>query len=281
MKSLAALCLALLATATPSASAERASITLKTGTVLEDARIVALGKDTATIVHRGGSATVPMADVDLELLARAQMELEETAAVRRQRAAAATKAAEARKAEADEQLKARVALAHAESAARSGQLRNPAKEIQSNENRAGRVAALKAAFPAKAQGNARVFIPKSGKNRRPHLVSSTISEMPDGRRYSSTTTTGSSGEGRVDTIQYSAPPEDTWSWYKSMFYTTTLQALPRTLQLVEQRMAEDTAKYQTASSSLQSSTAAQAQHTLYWIDRQLRPHVAAWRALLK
>jgi hypothetical protein len=273
-----ALCLA---AATSTLAAERKAIVLKNGTVLEGGRIVAVGSDTATIVHRGGSITVEADQVDLELLARAKIDLEEGQAARKVRVDSATKTAEKQKAVDDLEKKQRIDLALAESAARSGELKQATKAQVQQIDKGQRVIALKSAFPAKAMGNARVFIPRSGKNNKPYMVSSTVADLPDGGRYASTTTRHNAGPGRIDTIEYAAPPDDVYNWYRGTFQTTTLQALPRTLQLVSERLASDTAKFQTASSSLQSSTAAQAQHTLYWFDRSLKPYMDSWRALLR
>jgi hypothetical protein len=87
-------------------------------------------------------------------------------------------------------------------------------------------------------------------------------------------------QGRVEPFTYDVPAQDVWNWYRSMLQTTTLEALPRTLQLIEARMVEDKQKAQAASGGSSMSGAAQARHTLVWFEKVLRPHLNEWRALL-
>jgi hypothetical protein len=262
-------------------AAETRDITLADGKVLRSARIVSIGSGSVTIVHGGGVITVGIDQVDLEIVARAKMELEESEARRTLQTEKAKASAEKQKAEKDQAHKDRVALALAESTARIGKSPSAPSAKKPALDRDAKVAALKATFPAKSSGSARVFIPRSGRNDKPYIVSSTVSQLPGGNTYASTTTRHNAGPGRIDTIQYDAPPAEVWSWYQGMFRTTTLQALPRTLEMVEKRLAEDTAKFQQAAGGSSMSGAAQAQHTLYWFQRVLRPHMGEWRSLLK
>jgi len=88
-------------------------------------------------------------------------------------------------------------------------------------------------------------------------------------------------QGRVDAIQYEAPPTDTFTWYRGMIQTTTLEALPRTLTMIDARLAEDRRKFSAQASALSATGQAQAQHTLHWLDKELTPHLAEWRKLLR
>lgn len=260
--------------------AESASqLTLRNGTTFRNARIIAITGEKVTVVHSEGATVVDVDQVDLETLARAHMQLEEADAARKKRADDATARAAAQIAEEEREKAARRAEPRPAPGARpAAPAPTAAKPVLNREHEIMR---LKAAFPAKVPGNARVFIPRSGRNDRPYIVSSTVTELPGGQRYSSTTTRHNAGPGRIDTIQYSAPPEETWSWYRSMLQTTTSAALPRTLQMIDTRLAEDTAKFQAQIGGSSASGSAQAQHTLYWFDQTLKPHLAQWRALLR
>lgn len=259
---------------------------LKSGQVLVKAKIIAISGDTVTIVHSGGTANLPAEEVDLLTLTKAKMELEDRDAARAERLAEATKKAAQQTAQIDQEREDRIAAAKAMSAVReANQTRAnlatlpPPTRKTGQSNITQQIAALKAAFPVKGQGSARVFIPRSGRNERPYIVSSTVAQLPDGSRYSSTTTRHNAGAGRIDVIQYDAPPEDVYSWYRGTIQTTTVEALPRTLQMVEARLAQDVAKFQQAANGLSASAQAQAQHTLYWFDNSLKPYIARWKAL--
>lgn len=257
--------------------AEAASqLTLRNGTIFHNARIIAITGEKVTVVHAEGAAVIDADQVDLETLARAHMRLEETEAARKKRADDATARAAAQRDEEQREKETR------RTEPRPAPVVRPAAPAAKPVlNREHEIARLKAAFPPKSAGNARVFIPRSGRNERPYIVSSTVTELPNGQRYASTTTRHNAGPGRIDTIPYSAPPEDTWSWYRSMLQTTTSAALPRTLQMIETRLAEDTAKFQAQVGGVSASGSAQAQHTLYWFDQALKPHLAQWRAVLR
>lgn len=257
--------------------AEPTQLTLRNGTTYRNARIISINGEKVTIAHAEGMKTVDAEQVDLETLARAHMQLEESSAARKKHADEVAKRAAEQQAE-EARAKSVLRAPAAAAPVSRGQVVPPAKPMLNREHE---IVRLKAAFPAKALGNARVFIPRSGRNERPYIVSSTVAELPGGRRYSSTTTRHNAGPGRVDTIQYSAPPDEAWGWYRSMLQTTTSAALPRTLQMIEARMAEDTVKFQAQLSGSSASGSAQAQHTLYWFDQLLTPHLAQWRALLR
>jgi hypothetical protein len=102
-------------------------------------------------------------------------------------------------------------------------------------NSSARVLELKAAFPPKSVGTANVFIPRSGQGARSYIVSSSVTNLPDGGNIS-TNTVKSRVQGRVEPFTYDVPSIDVYNWYRSMLQTTTLEALPRTLQMIEARL---------------------------------------------
>ncbi len=264
-------------------------IKLRSGLVLREARIVQISEKLVTIVHLGGSMGVDPAEVDLEVLARAHLELEDEIAGRAQRAAAAAANAEERMAriealKAEQAKSAPASVGNRTGAAQTVQGKAPqsagaGKVARSTVSPSSRVLQLKAAFPPKSVGTANVFIPRSGQGARSYIVSSSVTNLPDGGNIS-TQVVKSRVQGRVEPFTYDVPAPDVWNWYRSMLQTTTLEALPRTLQLIETRMVEDRQKAQAASGGSSMSVAAQAKHTLVWFDKALRPHLNEWRALL-
>lgn len=280
MKSLLVLSLAFVMVS----AAEPTRIQLSDGTTFFNARIIAITGEKVTVVHEGGAAVVDAALFDLELLARAHMQLEEAATARKKRADEAAKKAAQEIAEADaekqEVIRVRQAMAEAYAKGKANGVRPPVVG-KATINVEAEIMRLKSAFPAKVPGNARVFIPRSGRNASPYIVSSTVGELPGGRTNARTTVRHNAGPGRVDTIQYEAPPAEVWSWYKSMLQTTTAQALPKTLQMIDTRLSEDAAKFQSLIGGSSMTASAQAQHTLYWFDQTLKPHLEKWRAIAR
>lgn len=251
-------------------------IILHNGQKFTGARIAAIANGHATIVHAGGVTSVDVEQIDLEVLARAQIRLEaESAARAAKEAEAAQKIADRNALQRDELAERMAAAAVREKAAQA-----PAKKAHSPHAPLPSMDALKQSFPPPARGAARVFIPKAGQGGRPRIVSSTLTEIQGGPSLQSTRME-SVATGRIDSIQYQAPSEDMWRWYKGMFQTTTLAALPRTLQMVEARMAEDIEKCQVLASGASASGQAQGRHSLHWIEKQLKPHVAEWRKLVR
>ncbi|MBM3843633.1 MAG: hypothetical protein FJ397_10310 [Verrucomicrobia bacterium] len=262
-------------------------IKLKSGLVLREARIVQISEKLVTIVHQGGSMGVDPAEVDLEVLARAHLDLEEESAGRAQRAAAAVANAEERMARIEAQKAEQAKPAPAAGGNRNGAAQTvqgkasaaAGKAARPTVSPSARVLQLKAAFPPKSVVTANVFIPRSGQGARSYIVSSSVTNLPDGGNIS-TNVVKSRVQGRVEPFTYDVPSQDVWNWYRSMLQTTTLEALPRTLQMIEARMVEDKQKAQGASGGSSMSVAAQAKHTLVWFDKVLRPHLNEWRALL-
>ena len=264
-------------------------IRLKSGAVLKEARIVQMSENLVTIVHQGGSTGVDPAEVDLEVLARAHIQLEAEITERATRAADAASNAEERQARIDaqkaERLKSIEALAQARAKAAPTAQATTAKPAgegkpsRQSVSPSARVLQLKAAFPPKSVGTANVFIPRSGQGARSYILSSSVTNLPDGGSIS-TTGVKSRVQGRVEPFTYDVPAQDVWNWYRGMLQTTTLEALPRTLQLIEARLVEDRQKAQALSGGSSMSVAAQAKHTLIWFEKVLRPHLSEWRALL-
>lgn len=183
----------------------------------------------------------------------------------------AEKRAETNRAKREQEIK----LRQAEGAVKIG-----ATKARREQPSAEAITALKQRFPARASGNARVFIPKSGQGGRPYIISSSMTEIQGGPKISRQSAT-THVNGRVDTIQYDAPSDDVWSWYRGTFQTTTLAALPQTLKMAEERMAADVRKMQSQTGALSGSAQAQAQHTLYWFDKELKPYMQEWRQLVR
>ena len=267
-------------------AAEPPRLLLSDGSAFEAARIIAITGEKVTIVHAGGVSVVDASLVDLQALARAHMQLEDAASARKLRAEEAAKKAAQQIAAADAEKAETLAVRRAMAAAYEKRQQQPAPARAAPQARPpisieAEIMRLKAAFPAKVPGSARVFIPRSGRNESPYIVSSSLADLPDGRQYARTTTRHNAGPGRIDTIQYDAPPDEVWRWYKSMLQTTTSQALPRTLQMIEGRLAEDTAKFRSQIGGSSASGSAQAQHTLHWFERTLKPHLESWRSLTR
>lgn len=258
-------------------------LVLGSGQRLKQARVAAITGESVTLIHAAGTTTVRTSEIDLEILARAQMALEQQAAERAARTHAARKAAEARIAKEEEDKRDQVFVAQAISDNRDRTAGVPTAPLA-----AGRapvvteqtIIALKQRFPAKTNGRARVFIPKSGQGGKPYIISSTFTEISGGPSISSTRMTQSSS-GRVDSIEYEAPSADVWSWYRGMIQTTTLQALPRTLKMIEDRIPEDERRMRDQAGGSSVSGQAQAKHTLHWFSKELRPYLDEWRKLVR
>lgn len=132
------------------ASASAADIRLADGRVLQEARIVNIGQETAMVMHKGGAEAVKLDLIDLEVLARAQMDLATKEAARKKAMAAAIAAQPereaARKAEQEERAKLARAFAAADGSApapRAVMARGPSEQTW---------IALKQAFPAQGKG---------------------------------------------------------------------------------------------------------------------------------
>lgn len=260
-------------------------LVLGNGQRLKQARVAAITGESVTLIHAAGTTTVRASEIDLEILARAQIALEQQSTERAARTQAARKAAEARIAKEEEDKRDQVFVAQAIS-----DNRDRTAGVPTAPPAAGRAAtpviteqtiiALKQRFPAKTNGRARVFIPKSGQGGKPYIISSTFTEISGGPSISSTRMTQSSS-GRVDSIEYEAPSADMWSWYRGMIQTTTLQALPRTLKMIEDRIPEDERKMRDQAGGSSVSGQAQAKHTLHWFSKELRPYLDEWRKLIR
>lgn len=214
-----------------------ADITLANGLTLKDARIVALGKDTATVVHAGGSATVPQAQLDLEVLARASMELADKTAERKKVNDEVAQRAAARSAEQkekrEEEIQIRLAMANAREKAQGGEaVPMPVRTTGAVQ----KLAALKAKFPGM---------------RKDTVV---------GRRG--------------DKYEISVPALDVWNHYRSMIQTTTIEALPVTLKRIEERLTHDEAELSKRGSRNDLTANTQAHKSLEWFSNQLRPYLA-------
>ena len=219
--------------------------------VYRDVRIVGFSGDDVVILHSKGSTNVSAALFDLETLARAHQRIEEESAERKKKTEAATKADNARKAEAVAQGKANEA---AVAAAKPPVPATAKPVVQSRRSApAPTIAQLKASFPPKSNGSARItIVDKTNRN-------------------------GQVTKSREDVIQYTVPSDDVWSWYRGSFQTTTAEAWPRTLELVEKRIDEDMQRLGHVGGG--ESARVQAQETQRWLQEVLVPYVKQWRAL--
>lgn len=259
------------------ASAHAAELVLLDGRKFANGRVVAISGEIATIAHAGGITQVATDAVDLETLARAHQAIQAKEADAAKTREAAAKSIAAKDAARRDEIAVRRAEAEMRerAAANAPKAPSPKKAAQAGPT----IEQLKASFPAKVSGSARVFIPQSGQGGKAYIVSSTLTEISGGGSVASASTR-TNMKGRFDSIQYDAPPEDMWRWYRSTLSTTTRDALPRTLQMIDARLAEDVQKMQRQRGGSAVSGQAQAEHTLHWIEKELKPHLAQWRRLL-
>lgn len=128
-----------------SASGMAADITLTSGRKLTDARIVSIGKESVTIVHKAGSEAVAVDEVDLETLARAHMELAAKEEERKRRTAEIAAQQPKRQEEAKKKSEDRANLARAFENAEAG--RGSLTQLSPTKHEA-RLIELKQRFPA-------------------------------------------------------------------------------------------------------------------------------------
>jgi hypothetical protein len=141
--------LALLAIA-PLVAAEKQDIRLADGRTLEAARIVSIGKAQVSIVHAGGLMSVSAESVPLDVLARAHMALEATAAERKKKEAETlmrvTQRAAVDKAKHNEEIQLRLALAAVRERGEPTVTGKPSADLDV------KLLALKSKFPLKREG---------------------------------------------------------------------------------------------------------------------------------
>ncbi|MBM3855575.1 MAG: hypothetical protein FJ399_20880 [Verrucomicrobia bacterium] len=268
-------------------AAEPADIELTTGHVLKSARIVTMGERLATIVHSGGSTSVPLEHVPLDVLARARIANEDKEAARKQRAEEAAKAAEDRAAEAEtahhDEIRLRLATANMRAVAQGGERveqpkARPPSSRPSRTATPASLAELKERFPRR-QTRTVGFL----KNKKYYLApATTTTTQIDGNTITSVRqrTPSVTVSGRPDTMSIEVPHPDVYSYYKGMVQTATMEGLPRTLKMIEDRLETDLDRLagQTGSYS-DTLNAAQAQASIDWINRSLRPYLGQLRAL--
>ncbi len=216
-------------------AAERTDIALKDGRVLKAARIVSIGDSTVTVSHAGGVLGVPIDLFPLDVLGRARVEIEATAAAKKAREAESLSRVADRRAEdaKKKQEELQIRLAEANVRARSQSAERVSVSSRAALEAEKKLLALKAKFPPKATPN-------------------------------------HGGKLGID-----VPHVDVWSYYHGMFQTTTVEALPRTISMVEKRVAEDIKRWsQRPTSSGRTprhpSVGYQAEGTVLWLQGDLR-----------
>lgn len=239
MKTLLLILCFALATAVQAADS-RPDLKLMDGTVLKRARIVSIKNDVAIVVHAGGTTNVPADQIEVASLLEAQREIADSTAAAQQRTAAAAKQSEASNAAAREAARAREAFTADDLAAK----KLAAANIGPDRARNVSLQKLKSDFPPKSSGSVRVLV-----------------------------------KSHYDTIQFTVPSDDVWSWYRGTFQTATIESLPRTLELVRKRIDDDMAKLGHIGSG--KAARVQAEQTQQWLQRTLLPYMAQWRSLMK
>lgn len=233
-------------------AAEKSDLRLANGDVLKAARIVAIQGDTVTIVYAEGTRSAHAEDVPLDVLARAHMDLE----AKKKAAANASKAPKtappdaAEKQAREDEIKFRLALAKAREQAPAPSA--PGGNI-GDLTQEQKLLSLKSQFPQKRRDRVTVGI---------------------GRRNARYVT-------RTDTLDIDVPHGDVWTWYRGMVQTTTIQALPRTLRLIDERIARDVAELSRRGSSSDEAATAQSSRTLAWIQEDLQSYLAELRDLVR
>lgn len=235
------------------AAAEKADIVLANGDVLKAARIVAIKGEVVTIVYAEGTRSARAEDVPLDVLARAHMELE---AKRKATEAAPAKGVKPRpiddpeeQAKKDE-LQFRLAMAKVRE---QTQTATPVEAGTVQRTPESELMTLKAQFPPKRKLRTSVGI-----GRRNPLYAT-----------------------RVDTIEIEVPHGDIWNWYRSMVQTTNLQALPRTLRMIDERIARDLAELSRRGSTSDEAASAQSHRTADWLQQDLQAYLQQLRQLAR
>lgn len=241
---------------TPAFAAEKTDLTLNDGSVLKAARIVTIAEDNITIVHEGGSITVPSVQVPLDALARAHMELSQKADDRKKQREELTKRAAERMAESDakkaDELQIRLAMANTRAAAQGGEQVAVQARAAVAIDAAAQIARLKANFPA--QGKSKYTLHIKG------------------------------AKTRTDTLELELPSTDQWTHYRGFLQSASVGSLPVILEKLETQFANDTApwrKKQQADPKALTTEGQKARAMLQWFDGQLRPHLNTWRETLR
>jgi hypothetical protein len=261
-------------------AAQPADLVLTDGRTLKAARFIKIGESGAQVVHAGGAETVSLDFIPLDVLARAQMELEVRSAERQKKDSADQKRAAEKIAVNDAAKAEEIQLRLAAAAARE---RSEAVQQSPGTNPAriptdAQLMALKAKFPGK-----RTETVAFSRDKRPMQTAAsttrTVDRTPTGH-VSRATTAVNTRMGNNDTLTVEVPHADIWSDYKGWVHTATLQSLPATLAKLEAKIEADLQKLRGQSQSLNSQVnAAQARMTIEWINQTLRPYLAQLRAL--
>ncbi len=85
--------------------------------------------------------------------------------------------------------------------------------------------------------------------------------------------------GKPDTLSIEVPHPDVHSFYKGMVQTATMEGLPRSLKMMEDRIQQDLARLGGTVSLHNSVETAQAAASVAWINGTLRPYLAQLRAI--
>ena len=108
----------------------------------------------------------------------------------------------------------------------------------------------------------------------------TLSEVQGNRVVKQTQRNPALGvSGKPDTLSIEVPHPDVYSFYKGMVLTATMEGLPRSLKMMEDRIQQDLARLGGTGSLHHSVETAQAAASAAWINGTLRPYLAQLRAI--
>jgi hypothetical protein len=226
-------------------AADISDLTLTDGRVFKSAVIIAIGELNATVRHAGGVTAVPVDDVPLDVLARAQMRLEADAGNKKRESEALSQRIAANDTKEKEEPLSKSTAADARVRAQSKGPTIPTGRTVPDADK--KLLALKAQFPA---------------GRR-----ETVIVRLNGRR------------SRIDKIEIEIPATDIWLYYHGTVQTATVQSLPFTLARIDERIVHDLAEMAKHGAQNDEATRAQAQRSTRWVNSELRAYLKKLREL--
>ncbi len=231
------------------------------GAVYHKVKILSINGDDVAISYDGGATNIPASSFNLETLARAQIEIEANAEQKKkleqkiadqEEKVVQQKQEQADKAQppaqppaTDQKAPVKVAIPTL--------MKPPARPPA--VSREQQILKLKASFPLKSTLGVSVSIVDKATKDQGVL------------------------RAHGDIVNVDIPPIDVWNWYHGMFQTTTTAALPRTLEMVDKKFAEDLAAFPAIGGG--TSARVQAEQSARWFNQVLRPYIEQWRALAR
>lgn len=261
-----------------------ANIALNDGRILKDARIVAIGQNDVSISHAGGLMGVPIEAVPLDVLARAHMAIEASAAEHKTIADGVAARQAKRDDEKAERLNDEIALRKAESLARERRtLANPQNFSNApvTLNREQQLMALKAKFPKKERRSVPVVTNRTGNS---NVIATATTQTNRGPLGSTSETTYRDPRNRLnvasDVIEVEVPRVDLYSNYQGWIRIATVQSLPKIIERIEESIERDMEELGKQQHSISNqSGSAQARMTQEWIQTKLHPYLAELKKL--